>query len=461
VLIILLPDSIDHYTSALFSFCVGFLLIFAVVYNVLPDQYKKMSMVVNILSLGIFLIRAIKQFFRTLDNGLLMIVPGVVISFVLGTISDNLWQLINRIQWDELAIIISCLIAPILISGLYLKTINNKLQEFDYDVNLFSPELLYKTLIKRASRANAKKYSPAIFKQFQQSISWKWGERIVKTAQKELALELKEQAVLDYWFGIIISCILLFTFLCILFSAGFPQDMLNQWIGQKPVISLVFLWNELKLTHGFAFTSSFWSLVANDPVLKYSALSASILTCLLALDYAKDDKRLSIVLRLNKTNFLEWMILVCAYISHRELEYQKLGSIFIDMDQDGGFIRHQIAVPVILIPSKTAIANIGEVIPRLPKIVTDRGERYLVPCVFIMSAEDFLNSPSDIIYFRGDVDDISVNMMGNKGKISNCWVWIKNKNGRKEIMEFNDIDSARDWVLSKAGNIKFEKTNRE
>jgi hypothetical protein len=246
--------------------------------------------------------------------------------------------------------------------------------------------------------------------------------------------------------------LLLFFLLSIAGSLIFPQYLISQWIGGKQFISLGnYLVQILRTSQPISFRT-IWGIAIQDLIIKYAALSSSILTSIFILDYGKDEEMIAAQLQTGNENLNKWLTLICAYKSLIMRYYQQIGDVRVNNGKQTTS-KTPIIAPIILRPNAEITVQINNVIAQLEKGFIQKGFlqkrfAYQYLCLFILSAEDFLKSPPDILYFGGESNEISIEMIRNNSKATRSWVWLKKKGGNIELHAFDDFDIACQWVVS-------------
>jgi hypothetical protein len=196
-----------------------------------------------------------------------------------------------------------------------------------------------------------------------------------------------------------------------------------------------------------------FELLRRDPLLKYSALASTFLTVNFVLEYVQDGKRLLSNLQTSEKLLNEWFVLLSAYHALDEYEYQQIAFSWMPV---GRFVKGSLTVPIVLLPNEIDHTLIEGVVNRL-----QIREAYRYPYIFMMKAQDFLKSAPDAFDFGGETNDIISDMIREQSSLATCWVWLEKKTGATALHEFENIGKARQWAVSKSGEVELKPSGRE
>ena len=411
------------------------------------DNSFRVSVKDKLLSLGLWLIRGMSSILKTRFN---MVAPGVILAFILASISNELWQFIDLLSWTKLSIILLGLLVLVIIPSIFSvgKSLRIYFDTYKFTNEPFSPESLYKAVIQCTSRAYSKRISIKEFDPYPEGNQWKWQKKIVENSKDELFFVLAEMALWHFWLGVFLLLPLLFIFMSLCTSFLFPELLISFRPSIQPFESSVsFLFRSFLLDYPLNI-NGFLNLFLDDPLIKYSALSSVVLITSFVLSYVQDGKTIISNVQGDEKKLNAWFTLLCAYNSLKEYEYQEIYAF-----QEGykGLAR----LPVVLVPSDTDNALMERVANRLQVI-----EWYRSPCVFMMRANHFLESAVDVSHFGGDVNEIPTSVIREEKGLAKCCVWLERKNGTTTLRWCADLYTAYRWVLSQEGATELRKSER-
>jgi hypothetical protein len=411
------------------------------------DNSFRMSIKDKLLSLGLWLIRGMSSILKTRFS---MVAPGVILAFILASISNELWQFIDTLSWTKLLIIILGLVVLVIIPSISSvgKSLRIYFDTYKFTNVPFLPESLYKAVIQCTSREYAKRISIKKFDLYPEGNQWKWQKKIVEISVNKLFDELRERVHWHLWLGVFFLLPLLFIFMSLCTSFLFPELLTSFGPSVKTFEpSLRFLFRLFLLGHPLDL-DGFWNLFLNDPLIKYSALSSVILITNFVLNYVQNGKTIISNIQGDEKKLNAWFTLLCAYNSLKECEYQE-----IDAFHEGykGLAR----LPVVLVPSDTDNALMERVANRLQVVGW-----YRSPCVFMMRANHFLDSAVDVSHFGGDITEIPASVIREEKGLAKCCVWLERKNGNTELREFTDLYTAYRWALRQEDATELRNSER-
>jgi len=379
-----------------------------------------------------------------------MVAPGVILAFILASISNELWQFIDTLNWTKLTIIFLGLLVLVIFPSISSvgKSLRIYFDTYEFTNEPFSPDSLYKAVIQCTSRAYAKKLSIKKFDPYLEGNQWKWQKKIVENSSDDLFYALKERVQWLLWFSVFLLLPLLFIFMILCTSLLFSELLISFGPSIKPFDSSVsFLFRALSLGYPLNI-KGFWDIFINDPMVKYSALSSVILITNFVLSYVQDGKTIMANVQAGEKKINAWFTLICAYNSLKGFEYQEIYTFY------AGY-KGLMHLPVVLVPSDADDALIGRVANRLQ--TTDW---YRCPCIFVMRSNQFLRSAVDVSYFGGDVNEIPSSVIREENGLTKCSVWLEKRNGNTELREFTDINTANLWASNQKGEIELRKSER-
>lgn len=225
--------------------------------------------------------------------------PGIIVSTVIGSISGDIWQVLDSLSWLKIfavALVFFVLTITPSISA-QRKTLQEYLDTFKFDQDIFSAERLYKAVLKCQKRSKVRNLSFAVFEKYSDSYSWKWQRRIFEKSKAELSNELERQAGWYFWLNIIILLPIIFVIISILNYIVFPENIIEQWVGGRNIDSVLSILVQNIFFHA-PMQPNFRELLFSDPLIKYSAIATLLLIGTNAISYVQDQNKILLGLRL-------------------------------------------------------------------------------------------------------------------------------------------------------------------
>jgi hypothetical protein len=154
-----------------------FILISVICFQLaIMDNCFRLSVKDKLLSLRLWLIRGIKSIPNIRFS---MVAPGVILAFILASISNALWQFIDLLSWTKLSVIVVSLLVFVIIPSISSvgKSLRTYFDTYKFTNEPFSSESLYKAVIQCTSQTYSKSMSIKKFDPYPEGNQWKWKKK--------------------------------------------------------------------------------------------------------------------------------------------------------------------------------------------------------------------------------------------------------------------------------------------
>lgn len=434
----LFADLSYKYLYMMFSSFLGFMFVRDIV-------NKNKTSVDLYLSLGLGLLRSIKQLWSIINSGIGLVVPGVIVAFIAATFSQDLWLYISELSWVQIALISLLVLLFVLLPSVTFmkKNLDEEVRQMGLENNPFSSDLLYAAVIRRSSYGESKTIPVELFNEYSNCFSWKLLDPIYDTSIQELVDELKRRIVWRIWWSLVFltPIILFFMFLVGLFL--FPSELLSDWTGREIISPFSWLTLGDVIENGSQSLIIKWAISAENPIAKFSVFSTLLLLSYFVIEYSRDAKRVFSNLELNKGILNEWLIIICGFHVVVEHGFQ---SIVKHWHRGGHLLRGGEHVLEIVVPNNTSKTHVERLIPSVKDLYSVNP---LLDSVLFIRVTEAMKSSTSIRLNLVARNDLANLRHGNPTANTACWVWANRHNSNDEVFEFANQIEAETWIKSR------------
>lgn len=406
-----------------------------------------------ILSIGLGLLRGVKQ----IEAGFGIVAPGIVLAFFVSVISQELWQFMSSTSWMVIFILLGLLLLFIALTSRSIgKSVDEEIRELEIEKNIFSPEKLYRAVIRCTPYKAAKQVNRDLFEDYEMSYSWKLKSPLFDKTMNILITEMQKRALWQFWMSILLLMPLIFIFLATLTIIMFPDGLVEKWISGYEISDPIQLAIPFPQTEESQNQTQDKQLIIEGPKLKFVVVSTFLLLGYFASSYVQDHKRIFSNLHLETNSISDWLTLLGAYQAIKENNFQLLGGFYTPVGRWPQAILF--GSPVLLVPNDADGSLVRLVIKQAAK---QHGINKRLLCAVITKVENFLESIAALSWnLESELDiEVDITTVVEHTIVPKtepcCWVWLDKGDQEKGLFEFFNFDDARLWASqnSKGGKV--------
>lgn len=391
--------------------------------------------------------RSRDQIMKVINTGFRMSIPGIALAFMIGFISQELWQLISGLSWLRIGLVALLIFLVIIIPsiGMLKQGVTKRLSQIGFEAEAFQGKSIRQAILRLSPKAiENQSLDNVALQAYEEQISWKWKYDLFVRSKEVVIEEKLKRAVIQLWSSIVIFFPLVLMLILAMSIVVFPRSILQKWIDNTPAASTSILAVDEDLRGWWTEISKDPLAIFDDPLLKYSLICALILVGQFAVSNSVDANRVLSSFEKEIIEIQDLILLIGAYYALDEEDFQ-----FITCTIEFGQKENTTSltpIPIAIVPEKANRAWVRRVITKIPdKMIPLLKKNYL--SIMLVRRDAFCESAfmellcanhpnADTLYSVSDIDLPE----------SNTWVWISPILGGMVLKEFTSFEAGQEYV---------------
>lgn len=386
--------------------------------------------------------RSRDQILKVFNTGFRIAIPGIALAFVVGFISQELWQLISGLSWLRIGAVALLVLIFIVIpsTGLLKQVVTNRISRVSFQADAYQGKSIRQAILRLSPTAiDDQTLDIAAFQAYDEQTSWKWKYDLYMRSKATVTYEMLKRAVVQLWSSVVLFFPTVLLLILAISIVVFPRSVLQKWIDTPAAPTSILAVDE-NLEEWWAEIIEDPGALFSDPLLKYALICALILVGQFAVSYSMDRDRVFSGLEKQSTEIQDLMLLTGAYYALQEEEFQFISSAFeFGVKASPGYLA---PISTVIVPEKANRAWVRRVISRFPDEMPMFSKDYIS---VILVRRDMFGESDLMELIRANHPDSDT--MPPIGAIDlpeiNTWVWISPKFGGPALTEYRSFQDGK------------------